>query len=120
MPSLRAISCSVSTTSADGQARLPVRQHRLGGLAEVTRLQERGRDRLRVLAGRDTHRAHRELARQTEVDAGMLGRDLALAQVADRRQLVVRGLAQQRGHPVDQRQPPPAASRSRYASATTA
>ena len=77
----------------------------LAGLPEVAGLPHAESDLLGTGAGGGGDRADGELLGQPEVHAGELRRDQALAQVADGREQLGGGLGQQRGEPVDQRQP---------------
>ena len=92
----------------DLQAWLPIcggrGQQLLGGLAEVAGLPHRGDDLARLDAGRRRDGAQRHLLGQAQVHPGELGRHLALAQIADGGQQLLRGLGQQCRQPVDQRQ----------------
>ena len=80
-------------------------QQLLGGQAQVAGLADQGGDLRGAGAGGGGHRADGELLGQAKVDPGELGRDQALAQVADHRQQAVRGPGQQHRQPVHQGQP---------------
>ena len=94
----------------DLQAGRPVRgpdlQQLLGGLAEVTGSPDRGDDLVQRDVDRGRDRPDGQLLGQPEVDGGELGSHLALAEIADGRQHLVRRLPEQLGHPVDQDQAP--------------
>jgi hypothetical protein len=80
-------------------------QQLLGGLAEVAGLPHPRGDLRGLGAGGGGDRADGHLLGQAQVHPGELGRDQALAQVADHRQQPGRGLLDQRGQPVDQHEP---------------
>jgi len=81
------------------------REQQFGGLAEVAGLPHGRAHPLDLHAGGGGHRAGGELLGHAQVHPGELRRDQALAQVTDPGQQLGRGLGQQRGEPVDQRQP---------------
>jgi len=81
-------------------------QQLLARQAQVPDLPYPGRDLVVIDAGRGGDRADGHLLGQAEVYPGELRRDQALAQVAHHGQQPVGRLGQQRGQPLDQRQPP--------------
>ena len=82
-----------------------LRDQQFGTLTKIAGLADGRDDLLGRAADRGADRTHGQLLGHPQVDAGELRRDHPLAEVADRRQLRVGSVGDQRGQPGDQCQP---------------